>query len=100
MERPNEKYIPERLPPAAQQAIEGTVIETAEGFARRCHEAVRPDQAREYSVASASVRDDISAAAVVFAPEYGSEDDDQIRSHICRRDCAGSTSPDSLAPEA
>ena len=49
MERPNEKYIPERLPPAAQQAIEGTVIETAEGVARRCHEAVRTDQAREYT---------------------------------------------------
>jgi hypothetical protein len=51
-------------------------------------------------VASASVRDDISVAAVVFAPDYGSEDDNQIQSHICNRDCAGSTSPDSLAPAA
>ena len=51
-------------------------------------------------VASASVRDGISAAAVVFAPDYGSEDDHQIRSHIFSRDCAGSTSPDSLAPAA
>ena len=49
---------------------------------------------------SAIVRDGVSAAAVVFAPEYGSEDDHQIRSHICSRDCAGSTSPDRLAPEA
>jgi hypothetical protein len=46
------------------------------------------------------VRDDISAAAVVFAPEYGNEDDHQIRSHICSRDCAGSTGPDSMAPAA
>ena len=51
-------------------------------------------------VASASVRDGISAAAVVFAPDYGSEDDHQIRPHIFSRDCAGSTSPDSLAPAA
>jgi hypothetical protein len=52
------------------------------------------------SVASASVRDGVSAAAVVFAPDYGSEDDHQIRSHICSRDCAGSTSSDSLASAA
>ena len=51
-------------------------------------------------VASASVRDGISAAAVVFAPDYGSEDDHQIRPHLFSRDCAGSTSPDSLAPAA
>jgi len=51
-------------------------------------------------VASASVRDGISAAAVVFAPDYGSEDDQQIRPHLFSRDCAGSTSPDSLAPAA
>jgi hypothetical protein len=54
----------------------------------------------ENRVASASVRDGISAAAVVFAPDYGSEDDHQIRPHIFSRDCAGSTSPDSLAPAA
>ena len=51
-------------------------------------------------VASASVRDGISAAAVVFAPEYDSEDIHQIQSHICSRDCAGSTSPDRLASAA
>ena len=45
----NEKYIPERLPPPAQQAIEGTSIAAAEGIARRCHEAIRPDQAREFA---------------------------------------------------
>ena len=54
----------------------------------------------EQRVASASVRDGISAAAVVFAPDYGSEDDHQIRPHLFSRDCAGSTSPDSLAPAA
>jgi hypothetical protein len=53
-----------------------------------------------HGVASARVRDDISAAGLVFAPEYGSEDYDQIRSHICRRDCAGSTRAESLATEA
>ena len=53
-----------------------------------------------YRVASASVRDGISAAAVVFAPDYGSEDDHQIRPHIFSRDCAGSTSPERLAPAA
>jgi hypothetical protein len=37
-------------------------------------------------VASAIVCDGVSAAAVVFAPEYGNEDDHQIRSHICSRD--------------
>lgn len=58
-----------------------------------------PDQF-ELRVASASVRDGISAAAVVFAPDYGSEDDHQIRSHIYSRDCAGSTSPDRLASAA
>ncbi len=51
-------------------------------------------------VASARVRDDISAAAVGFAPDYGSKDDHQIRSHIFGRACAGSTSPGSLASAA
>jgi hypothetical protein len=45
----HETYLPERLPSGAQQTIEGTVIEAAEGVARRCHEAVRPDQAREFA---------------------------------------------------
>jgi hypothetical protein len=57
-------------------------------------------QLQKRRVASASVRDGISAAAVVFAPDYGSEDDHQIRPHLFSRDCAGSTSPDSLAPAA
>jgi hypothetical protein len=55
---------------------------------------------QDRGVASASVRDGISAAAVVFAPEYGSEDIHQIQSHICSRDFAGSTSPDGLASAA
>jgi hypothetical protein len=58
------------------------------------------DKKRLNGVASASVRDGISAAAVVFAPDYGSEDDHQIRPHLFSRDCAGSTSPESLAPAA
>ena len=37
-------------------------------------------------VASAIVCDGVSTAAVVFAPEYGNEDDHQIGSHICNRD--------------
>ena len=49
---------------------------------------------------SASVRDRIWAAAVVFAPDYGSEDNNQIQSHICCRDCAGSPSADRLASVA
>ena len=51
-------------------------------------------------VASASVRDGISPQAVVFAPDYGSEDNNQIQFHICSRACAGSTSPESLASAA
>jgi hypothetical protein len=46
---PNEKYLPERLPPEAQRAIEGTLVAAAESLTRRCHEAVRPDQAREFA---------------------------------------------------
>jgi hypothetical protein len=46
---PHERYLPERLPQGAQQTIAGTVIEATESIARRCHEAVRPDQAREFS---------------------------------------------------
>jgi Serine/Threonine/Tyrosine Kinase found in polyvalent proteins len=45
----HERYLPERLPPAARHAIEGTIIAAAEGIARRCHEAVQPDQAREFA---------------------------------------------------
>jgi len=45
----NENYIPERLPLPAQQTIEGTSIAAAEGVARRCHEAIQPDQAREFA---------------------------------------------------
>jgi hypothetical protein len=51
----------------------------------------------DHGVASASVRDRTWAVAVVFAPDYGIEDDHQIRSYIFSRDCAGSTSPDRLA---
>ncbi len=55
---------------------------------------------KDWCVASARVRDGVWAQAVVFAPEYGNEDEHQIRSHICSRDSAGSTSPGSLAPAA
>ena len=51
-------------------------------------------------VASAIMCDGVSTAAVVFAPEYGNEDDHPIRSYLCSGDCAGSTGPDRLAPEA
>jgi hypothetical protein len=44
-----EKYRPERLPSGTQRAIEGTIIAAAESVARSCHEAVRPDQAREFT---------------------------------------------------
>ena len=46
------RYLPERIPPAATRASEGTLVQAAETVARRCHEAVRPDQAREYTNAS------------------------------------------------
>jgi len=39
-----------------------------------------------HRVASAIVCDGVSAAAVVFAPEYGNEDDHPIGSPICSRD--------------
>jgi hypothetical protein len=51
-------------------------------------------------VASASVRDGVSAQAVVFGPDYCSEENNQIRSHICGRDCGVSISLGSLAPAA
>lgn len=51
-----EQYLPERIPPAATRASENTLVQAAEAVARRCHEAVRPDQAREYTNA-ATVRE-------------------------------------------
>jgi|ERR1051326_8848828 hypothetical protein len=50
------RYIPERIPPAAARASQETLVQKAEAIARRCHEAVRPDQAAEYTNATA-VRD-------------------------------------------
>jgi len=50
------RYLPERIPPAAARASEDVLIQTAETIARRSHEAVRPDQAREYTHA-ATVRE-------------------------------------------
>jgi hypothetical protein len=50
------RYLPERIPPAAARASENTLVQAAETVARRCHEAVRPDQAREYTNA-ATVRE-------------------------------------------
>jgi hypothetical protein len=44
-----QRYLPERIPPAAARASRGTLVQTAETIARRCHEAVRPNQAREYT---------------------------------------------------
>ncbi len=43
------RYIPERIPPAATRASQQVLVQTAETIARRSHEAVRPDQAREYT---------------------------------------------------
>jgi Serine/Threonine/Tyrosine Kinase found in polyvalent proteins len=50
------RYLPERIPPAAARAGQDFLVQTAEAIARRCHEAVRPDQAREYTNA-ATVRE-------------------------------------------
>ena len=44
-----QRYLPERIPPAAARASQGTLVQTAETIARGCHEAVRPDQAREFT---------------------------------------------------
>jgi len=43
------RYLPERVPPAAARASQDILIQTAEAIARRCHEAIRPDQAGEYT---------------------------------------------------
>ncbi len=51
-------------------------------------------------VASVRVCDGVSAPVVVFAADYGSEDNDQIGPRICRSHCAGATSPGSLARAA
>jgi hypothetical protein len=56
--------------------------------------------ALEIRVASARVCDGVSAQVVVFAPDYGSEDNEQIGPGICSSHCAGATSPGSLAPAA
>lgn len=50
------RYLPERIPPAAIRACQEALVQAAEAIARRCHEAVRPDQAREYTNAT-SVRE-------------------------------------------
>lgn len=42
-------YVPERLPPGADRAIEGSFIATGENICRRCHEAVLAHQAPEYA---------------------------------------------------
>ncbi len=44
--------------------------------------------------------DGVSAPVVVFAADYGSEDNDQIGPRICSSHCAGATSPGSLARAA
>jgi hypothetical protein len=46
------QYLPERIPPAAIQAGQQSLVQAAEAVARRCHEAVRPDQAGEYTHAT------------------------------------------------
>ena len=50
------KYLPERIPPAAARASQDVLVQEAEAIARRSHEAVRPDQAGEYTNA-ATVRE-------------------------------------------
>ena len=55
---------------------------------------------QEIRVASARVYDGDSACAVVFAPDYGSKDINEIGSHICSRCGASAASPGSLAPAA
>ena len=51
-------------------------------------------------VASASVRDRDSAWVVVFAPDYGNEDNDPIRVRLDRRSGASAASPGRVAPAA
>ena len=50
------RYLPERIPPAAARASEGLLVQTAEAIARASHEAIRPNQAVEYTNAP-SVRE-------------------------------------------
>jgi len=50
------RYLPERIPPAAARAGRDVLVQAAEAIARRSHEAVRPDQAGEYTNA-ATVRE-------------------------------------------
>ena len=47
-----ERYLPERIPSAATRTSENTLVQAAETVARRCHEAVRPAQARRYTNAA------------------------------------------------
>ncbi len=44
-----ERYLPERIPSAAARASQDVLVKTAETIARASHEAVRPDQAGEYT---------------------------------------------------
>ena len=44
-----QRYLPERIPPAAARAGQDVLVQTAEALARASHEAVRPDQAGEYT---------------------------------------------------
>jgi hypothetical protein len=50
------RYLPERIPPAATRASQKSLVQAAEAITRRCHDAVRPDQAGEFTHA-ASVRE-------------------------------------------
>ena len=65
-------------PPEIRQALGflEPVCKVLEGGEKRLLDPLPPEQ-RE-CVASAIVCDGVSAAAVVFAPEYGNEDDHQI----------------------
>jgi len=47
------RYLPERIPPEAARASQGLLVRAAEAIACRCHEAIRPDQAGEYTNAQA-----------------------------------------------
>jgi hypothetical protein len=61
-----------------QHVVIGTVVEINDAVVQRA--AIRPAAiaSRVGGVASAIVCDGVSAAAVVFAPEYGNEDEHQV----------------------
>ena len=63
-----------------------------DGLAQVCRQSLQVDR-----VASVRVCDGVSASVVVFAPDYGNENNNRIDRHLCRRRCASSTRSGSLA---